>query len=114
MVQRSPHFVSHTSSVAKINAKLTTSAASPTSQSPAKHVVYPVYLRPEQNIPEVFGNTQFKPIEGGEVESDRGVAGSAGGVAKGQEKGGVAEKEGEKQQPISRDDIVVTVRSAQV
>lgn len=72
--------------------------------------VYPVYLRPEQNIPEVFNGSKFAPIcgtGGGASDDDSddngrasynvnsaGGRGSAGG--------------------ISRDDIVVTVRSAQV
>lgn len=54
-----------------------------------------VYLRPEQNIPEVFGNpgTVFKPID--EVDND---------INENEKNAGA----------ISRDDIVVTMRSVNV
>ena len=92
--------------------------------SPAKNkVVYPVYLRPEQNIPEVFAaaSTGFKPIiseaqvmqqqqqqqKGRSVENGGGSKNGVEGVKSGN-KGGIGGD------GITRDDIVVTVRSAHV
>ena len=65
-----------------------------------------VFLRPEQNIPDVFG-TKFKPImpdSGGAAET--AAAGSGGG---GGRRGGLVTGHN-----VSRDDIVVTLRSVNV
>lgn len=76
-----------------INNKLTTSNAGATNGC--------VYLRPEQNIPEVFANpgTVFKPID--EVDNASDVNDNDGNVLN--DTGA-----------ISRDDIVVTMRSVNV
>ena len=77
--------------------------------------VSPVYLRPEQNIPEVFAaaSTGFKPIISEAAMKHRTSTPSKDGVAgageKNCKKGG-----GGQGLTLSRDDIVVTVRSAQV
>ena len=92
-------------------------------QSPVKRTTYPdcVYLRPEQNIPEIFSaSTNFKPIGASR-------SGNAGSTSEGKNEGGKrrnsanvfgsAEENGlvgKPQQRISRDDLVVTMRSAQV
>ena len=62
-----------------------------------------VYLRPEQNIPEVFANpgTVFKPID--EVDNASDVNDNDGNVINDVSTGA-----------ISRDDIVVTMRSVNV
>ncbi len=76
--------------------KMVLTSCSSVPASPHKRV-YPVYLRPEQNIPDVYlgGNdSKFAPI----------------GV-KNMEEEGFNKKPRER---ISMDDIVVTVRSAQV
>ena len=67
-----------------------------------------VYLRPEQNIPEVFanpGNSVFKPIDevdgnNSDVNDNNDLAGNS--------------NRSETTGAISRDDIVVTMRSVNV
>lgn len=69
-------------------------------QTPVKHVMPDcVYLRPEQNIPEIFASTNFKPIGGGGDERSR-----------------LSDPKNKRipNTRISRDDIVVTMRSAHV
>lgn len=77
-----------------------------------------VYLRPEQNIPDIFANTKFQPIggsrdkqqsQGGEMNGGAGSRNGGGGGGSGD-----AKMQKDSQTRISRDDIVVTVRSAQV
>jgi len=65
--------------------------------SPAKRI-YPVYLRPEQNIPEVYAGNKFSPID------DSSTSNKENEVV-------LRRNDGAR---ISRDDIVVTVRSAKV
>ena len=62
-----------------------------------------VYLRPEQNIPEVFANpgTVFKPID--EIDNASDVNDNEGNIISDVTTGA-----------ISRDDIVVTMRSVNV
>lgn len=71
--------------------------------------VSPVYLRPEQNIPEVFAaarSTGFKPIISEATRQQPSSPSKDGGErSKKGNQGGMK---------LSRDDIVVTVRSAQV
>ncbi len=68
--------------------------------------VYPVYLRPEQNIPEIFGerSSKFTPI----------CLATAAAADDDEDSDGGARKSYEVNSRISRDDIVVTVRSAKV
>ena len=73
-----------------------------------------VYLRPEQNIPDIFANTKFQPIGGGGGGGHRGdkhQQQSQDGELRG---AGGAKMQKNSPTRISRDDIVVTVRSAQV
>ena len=66
-----------------------------------------VYLRPEQNIPEVFanpGNSVFKPIDEVDNNSDVNDNNDLAGNSNRSETTGA----------ISRDDIVVTMRSVNV
>ena len=77
--------------------------------------VSPVYLRPEQNIPEVFAaaSTGFKPIISEAAMKHRTSSPSKDDVAGAGEK--TCKKGGGSQGlTLSRDDIVVTVRSAHV
>ena len=73
----------------------------PTGPSPATNGC--VYLRPEQNIPEVFANpgTVFKPID--EIDNASDVNDNDGNIISDVTTGA-----------ISRDDIVVTMRSVNV
>ena len=75
--------------------------------------VSPVYLRPEQNIPEVFAaaSTGFKPIIADTAIKHRVLSPSKDGTAGAGEENKKVNQGGRK---LSRDDIVVTVRSAQV
>lgn len=103
--------VANVSSLAKINAAAKMMAASVPS-SPQKRV-YPVYLRPEQNIPDIFAHSEskFAPITSREDEKEAGRRRRRGrSVDRGDFKGDKAGANA----GISRDDIVVTVRSAQV
>jgi hypothetical protein len=77
---------------------LTPPRSTPT--TPEKKKIYPVYLRPEQNIPDIFATTTFQPISPGSVY--------------GAERQLQLAKDKHGKHKISRDDIVVTVRSAQV
>ncbi len=78
--------------------------------------VYPVYLRPEQNIPEVFNGSKFAPICVGarDDEDDDSDDGDGHIGSKAAAGGGGGSNTYEVNSRISRDDIVVTVRSAQV
>ena len=69
-----------------------------------------VYLRPEQNIPEVFAHpgTVFKPIDEVDNASDMNDNDGSGGV------GASSSSVLGHQSAISRDDIVVTMRSVNV
>ena len=78
--------------------------------------VSPVYLRPEQNIPEVFAaaSTGFKPIASEAATQKHKVSSpSTDGAAK-TAVGENSRKGNQGGMKLSRDDIVVTVRSAQV
>jgi hypothetical protein len=84
--------------------------SAPTTPS-KKQVIYPVYLRPEQNIPEVFANamsTGFKPIGSSSSNCNGGIGAKQGNTPSDDSKKGSCGS------IISRDDIVVTVRSAHV
>ena len=81
-------------------------ASSNSAHSTPQKMVYPVYLRPEQNIPDVFANTKFKPIKGG--------GRNQGPAAYHKQRVTEKVKSDLENTRISRDDIVVTVRSAQV
>ena len=76
-----------------------------------------VYLRPEQNIPEVFANnhTSFQPI-GASAAASPITVNSSGKRPESASSLLAKESAFRKNSParISRDDIVVTVRSAQV
>ena len=78
--------------------------------------VSPVYLRPEQNIPEVFAaaSTGFKPIPSEAAASAKHKTSSPSKDGTAAEVVDKRKKGNQGGMNVSRDDIVVTVRSAQV